>query len=227
MNMKTMKIYYIIALLLGIGSQLLSSCTKSDSTYYDYKNDVQAFKGNTLQYLESQPNGTFDSLLIVLDRLPNLKDSLANQEVTLFAPVNLNFVAALKYLNVERRKFRLSELSLRTVDPSQLDTLVSRYIIRGAKTTDDYVNELDGILVPSISYNYPMHVRYIKLSASGFQGGGASAIDFSNPFGSTINTDWIKTRATTVNIKTTNGTINILSSIHNFGFDEFTLRMIL
>ena len=225
MSMKTLLVKTPIAVFLGILCLWFSSCSKSDSPYYDYKNDVQSFNGTTLEYLQAQPSGTFDSLLLVLDRLPDLKDSLNNSQVTLFAPVNLNFAAAMKYLNLERRQLGEPELSLSTVDAQQLDTLVARYIIRGVKTTDDYIPELDGLLLTSIAYNYPMHVRYVKLSASGFESGGASAVDFSNPFGSNINKDWITTRATTVNIKTTNGTINILSAIHSFGFGEFTDRM--
>ena len=70
-----------------------------------------------------------------------------------------------------------------------------------------------------------MHIKYSKESSSGYIGGGASTLNFSNPFGSVFTQDWGKTKATTVNIKTNNATINILESIHNFGFKEFTERL--
>jgi hypothetical protein len=70
-----------------------------------------------------------------------------------------------------------------------------------------------------------MHVKYVKLSSSGYVSGGASSLNFSNPFGSVFIDDWITTTANAVNIRTNNATINILTPIHNFGFDEFTLRL--
>ena len=225
MSMKYLNIRNTLAFMLGMVALWFSSCSKSDSPYYDYENQVQSFNGTALAYLKAQPAGTFDSLLLVLNRFPDLEDSLTNQQVTLFAPVNENFEAALKYLNLSLKAEGEAPLTLSTVDADQLDTLICRYIIRDVKTTNDYIQELDGLPLMSIKFNYPMHARYVKLSASGFVQGGASSLDFSNPFGSDLVKDWITSRATTVNIKTNNATINILSPTHNFGFDEFTDRM--
>lgn len=215
-----------LAMILGLAALWLSSCSKSDSPYYDYENQVQSYNGTIYDYLKAQPAGTFDSLLVVLDRFPDLQDSLTNEKLTLYAPVNENFAAAIKYLNKVQRQFGQPDFTLNSIDVDQLDTLLCRYIIRDVKTTDDFIGELDGLPLMSIKFDYPMHARYVKLSASGFVNGGASALDFSNPFGSTLVKDWITSRATTVNIRTNNGTINILSPTHNFGFDEFTYRMI-
>ncbi|MFD2906656.1 hypothetical protein [Sphingobacterium anhuiense] len=213
--------------LIGIVSLWLCSCNKSESPYYNYENKVQTYNGTALEYLKAQPDGTFDSLLLVLKRFPNLEDSLTNQEVTLFAPVNKNFESAVKYLNIQRKMYGLSNVYLADANQAELDTMICKYIVRGKKTTDAYLEDLDGVLVKSIVFDYPMHVRYAKMSSSGFVEGGASILNFSETFGSTFKKDWVTTKANTVNIRTNNATINILDPIHNFGFDEFTRRLFL
>lgn len=55
--------------------------------------------------------------------------------------------------------------------------------------------------------------------------GGATSLEYSDMFDSTIQLNWITTNTNAVNIKTNNATINILTSLHNFGFDEFTYRL--
>lgn len=215
---------FAISLVWFIGFGLLS-CSKSESPYYDYENTVQSYDGDALQYLKAQPAGSFDSLLLVLNHFPNLQDSLTNNQLTLFAPVNKNFEYALKYLNLKRVQQGKSTLHLSTVDQVELYEMICKYIVRGNRSTVDYVNDADGLPLESIEFGYPMHVKYLKLSSSGFVGGGASTLNFSDTFGSTFNKDWVTTKATTVNVKTKNATINILEPIHNFGFDEFTLRL--
>jgi hypothetical protein len=219
---------YIKYVFLCIGAVCLfafNSCSKSDSPYYDYENVVQSYNGTALSYLKAQPAGTFDSLLVVLDRYPDLADTLQNQTVTLFAPVNENFVAAIKYLNLTRDNEGKAPLYLQDVDEDELEELICKYIIRDNRNTDAYAQERDGLLLTSILYDYPMHVKYVKQSSSGFMSGGASVLNFSNPFGSVFVKDWITTTTNTVNIRTNNATINILTPIHNFGFDEFTERL--
>lgn len=220
-SLKYIKYAFLGIIVLGS----ISSCSKSDSPYYDYVNTVQSYDGSAMDYIKAQPSGTFDSLLLVLARYPDLTDSLQNAQVTFFAPVNKNFEAAVKYLNIKRIAEGKELLYLNDVDQDQLEEMLCKYILRGNRNTDAYINERDGVLLRSLVYGYPMHVKYIKLSSSGYVSGGASSLNFSDPFGSVFVQDWITTVATTVNIKTNNATINILTPLHNFGFDEFTLRL--
>lgn len=212
-------------MISGIFSLGLCACSKSESPFYDYVNTVQVYKGTALQYLKDQPSGTFDSLLLVLKRYPNLEDSLSKEQLTVFAPVNKNFEASIKYLNIRRKNIGMAPVYLSTADEQQLSVMLCKYFIRGSKSTDNYINDSDGVLVRSILYNYPMHVKYEKMSSSGYVEGGASTLRFSDTFGSSFSKDWVRTKANTVNIRTDNATINILESIHNFGFDEFTDRL--
>lgn len=213
----------MVILLAAIGLYL-NGCKKSDSPYYDYTNTVQTFKGSAMDYLKSKPN-TFDSLLLVLDRFPFLKDSLTNQQVTLFAPVNENFVASVKYLNQTRKAEGKTPVYLRTGDPDELLYMLTKYIIRGNKTTTAYTSSVDGITLNTIGFSYPMHIKAVKSNASGFVGGGATTLEYSDMYGSTIQLNWVTTNTNAVNIKTNNATINILTPLHNFGFDEFTYRL--
>ncbi|KQM78554.1 hypothetical protein ASE74_13715 [Pedobacter sp. Leaf216] len=213
-----------LLVLLAVIGIYLSGCKKSDSPYYDYTNTVQTFKGTAMDYLKSKPN-TFDSLLVVLDRFPFLKDSLTNQQVTLFAPVNENFAASVKYLNQYRKAEGRAPIYLRTGDPEQLLYMLTKYIIRGNKTADTYAATVDGISLNAIGFNYPMHIKAVKANASGFVGGGATTLEYSDMYGSTIQTNWVTTNTNAINIKTNNATINILTPLHNFGFDEFTYRL--
>ncbi|WP_029275026.1 hypothetical protein [Pedobacter borealis] len=219
------KLYkHSLLLLMGVMGIYLSACKKNDSPYYDYTNTVQTYKGTAMDYLKSKPN-TFDSLLLVLDRFPALKDSLTNQKVTLFAPVNENFAASVKYLNQIRKAGGRTPIYLKTADPVELEFMLSKYIVRGNLSTSVYASTVDGISVTAIDSSYPMHVKAIKADASGFVGGGATTLEYSDMFGSTIRLNWVTTTTNAVNIKTNNATINILTPLHSFGFDEFTYRL--
>ncbi len=222
MNMKLYKRGLI--LLLAVMGLYLSACKKNDSPYYDYTNTIQIFKGSAMDYLKSKPN-TFDSLLLVLNRFPELKDSLTNQQITLFAPVNENFAASVKYLNQTRKVAGKTPVYLATADPTELLFMLSKYIVRGNRIANAYTSTVDGVSVTTIGINYPMHIKAVQANASGFVGGGATTLEYSDMFGSTIQLDWITTNTDAINIKTDNATINILTPLHSFGFNEFTARL--
>ncbi len=207
-----------IMLLVLIG-MTFTAC-KKDSEYYDYKNNVKEFNGTVLAYLKAQPN-TFDSLLLVLDRLPDLKDTLTNNSITLFAPTNQSFQAVVKNLNILRKSQGKTPMYLKDCNPLALHLLTTSYIIRGARTTDAYAPFVDGALYISVFYNYPMHIQYDKLNASGFVQGGPQSIIFSDPKNSIFEKYWQRTNTNAVNIKAKNGVINILAPLHDFGFNEF------
>lgn len=201
----------------------LTAC-KKDSIYHDYENTIKEFDGTALQYLQTQKN-TFDSLLLVLNRLPDLKDSLSNKNITLFAPTNQSFQAAIKNLNIERKAQGKSAMYLKDCDLTELEVLTTRYILRGSRTTDSYAPFADGLNIISIKYEYPMHVQYNKLNASGFVGGGPQAIIFSDPKGSIFEKNWENAGTNAVNIKTKNAIVNILAPLHDYGFNEFVIRV--
>ncbi|WP_316790621.1 hypothetical protein [Pedobacter frigoris] len=210
-------------LLITIMAVSLFSCKKNDSAYYNYENTLKEFNGNAFEYLQSQP-GVYDSLLVALNRLPALKDSLQNEKVTLFAVTNKSFQISVESLNTIRKRTNKTPLYLKTVSVEELDTMVSRYIVRGTYTTADFQNFADGLLIKSINHNYNMHVLYKKADAAGFTGGGPGIITFSDPKNSIFVRYWQSTPTNAVNIKTNNAIINVVAPGHDFGFGDFVTR---
>lgn len=221
------KIFYKMNVVAWAGffCLYLSACKKGDTTYENYVNTIQTYNGSALDYLKAQPKGTFDSLLLVLNRCRDLSDALANNKVTLFAPVNNSFTSSLKYLNIQRTANGKKTINLSNADQDELFFMLSKYIIDGDRTSDAYESSLDGVLLKSVVSSYPMHIKYVKLSSAGYEKGGPTELNFSDPHGSTFISVWTTTTTKAVNIKTNNATINILSPLHNFGFNEFTLRL--
>lgn len=214
-------LHLVMVLMLGTTCY---SCKKNDSAYYNYENDLKQFDGNALQYLQSQ-TGVYDSLLIVLNRLPAIQDSLKNEKLTLFAVTNKSFQISVENLNAVRKRTNKSPLYLATMSLAHLDTLTSRYLVRGNFTTTDFQSYADGLLVKSIRFNYSMHILYQKADASGFLGGGPSIITFSDPKNSIFVRYWERTPTNAVNIKTNNAIINVVSPGHDYGFGEFITRV--
>lgn len=220
-NRKFLQWPVLILVLIGM---TFTAC-KKDSEFYNYENNVKEFDGTVMQYLEAQPPSTFDSLLLVLNRLPDLKDSLSNKSITFFAPTNASFQAAIKNLNILRKDQGKTPLYLKDCDVNQLDILMCRYIVRGSRTTDAYIPFADGALYTSVKYEYPMHIQYDRLNASGFIGGGPQSIIYSDPKGNIFEKYWQRTTTNAVNIKAKNGVINILTTLHDYGFNEFVSRV--
>lgn len=209
-----------INLLAAIGAMimLLSSCTKN-SEYYDYENRIQEFDGNTYDYILSQKN-VYDSLLLVLDRLAPLKDTLQNKNITFFAITNKSFDNAIKDLNLKRAISNKAPLYLKDINLLSLDTLMCRYIIRRALPTDSVQKLVDGLFIKSLKYGYQMHTQYRQLNASGFVKGGQQQLVFTDPNESIFERYWESIPTNSVNISTKNSIIHVLAPDHNFGFNK-------
>jgi len=206
-------------------SAIASSCSKShEGPYYNYENQNAVYNGSTYAFLQAQ-DGLFDSLLYVIDRVPNLKDTIENYNITLFAPNNQCFTNALKNLNELRSTQHKTPLYLRDLDLMELDTLLCRYVLAGKFVTDSLIEFSDGISVQSLRYDYAMHLRYHRQDANGYQNGGPQEIEFSDPKNSIFERYWVTTYTTSVNIYTNNGLVHLLSGGHEFGFGEFSGRM--
>lgn len=217
-----MKLNYNIVLFLLVG--LLSQACDKEQDYGVIETPGAVFNGTTLDYIDSH-KGTFDSLYKVMNRLGDLNDKLAGANITLFAPTNNSFKLAFYNLNKIRTERNQAPLYIKDVDSAQLDTLMSRYIIKGVFTTDTVSSVTDGVKLPTVKYDYVMRARYGKENASGFVEGGPQFLVFSDPKGSNFIDYWINTTTDAVNIKTDNGIVHVLSSNHDFGFNEFIERL--
>ncbi|MCZ4244857.1 hypothetical protein [Pedobacter punctiformis] len=223
MKNKINKLLFSPLVMLFVFCLGITAC-KKDSAYHDYENTIKEFDGTALKYLQDQKN-TYDSMLFVLDRVPDLKDSLANDKLTLFAVTNQSFQVAIKNLNIERKAQNKTPMYLKDANVAQLDTLLSRYMVKGIRSTEDYKPFTDGVTLKSMKYNYQMHVQYKKLDASGFVEGGPQSIIYSDPKNSIFQKYWENATTNAVNIKTKNAIINVLAPSHDFGFNEFVKRI--
>lgn len=213
-----------IILIMLICSTLMAC--KRNSPYYEYQNQVTEFNGNAYQYLKAQP-GTYDSLLFVVNQLPDIKLALESQPMTIFALTNENFQAAIGNLNSLRKDQQKKPLYLGDMvlsDLQGLESLVCRYIIPKRYISDDFKPFLNGVFVNALKYNYQMHIAYRKNNASGYSGGGPVSLLFSDTRSSRLEADWFRGETNSVNIRTVNAIINVMKPNHAFGFDDFVVR---
>lgn len=210
---------------------IVPACNKNDNTYRNAKPTAGEFKGNGLQFLQSQP-GVYDSMLLVLSRLPRIADSISTKAVTFFGVSNRSFSLALQNINQARQDSipSMPQVSFATIDSAVLDTFMCRYVLEGRHLSDDLADFADGLFFPTIHYtnrngtdtSYSMQMQYVRTNASGFVGGGPKAITLSDPKGSIFFRYWVRVNTITVDIKTSNAIVYLLPAGHDFGFgDEF------
>ncbi|WP_158563272.1 carbohydrate-binding protein [Chitinophaga silvatica] len=199
---------------------LYAGC-KKDSGYYEHQNIVREFAGNTYDLLKSQP-GVYDSFLYVIDKV-GLTDSLKEGIYTVFAPTNASFQEAISNMNNLRKAQGRPLLYLSTSPLYQLDSMVSTYLIPGIIPSDSMSGQ-DGIDFYS-RYNFMMHGRYKSTRSEGYVEGGPGVIEFSNTKGVIYIRQWSTSNTVAVDIKTSNGLVNVMDRNHIFGFDEFIGRI--
>lgn len=210
--------------IIALAVFCLASCKKGNDYYYNYNDEASVYDGTILKYLESKPE-TYDSLLLVLDRFPSIRQALDSDETfTLFAPTNRSFEIAVDALNTTRALTNKQPLYLEDVPSNDLDSLVSRYIFESELDIDELKPFIDGLNIDSYKYGYRMHAQYNVLSASGLINGGQQQIIFSDVNNSIFQRYWQNINTSAVNIKTKNGVIHVLASGHDFGFNKFTSK---
>ncbi len=222
---KISSVYSSVFIVVLTGLALLwISCSKIDGSYYNYQNQVKVFKGSAFAFLQSQPD-VYDSFLLVINRFPQIKDSISNDSVTIIAPPNRSFTTALDNLNAIRTIQNKPKLSLSTIDSSNLDTLLCRYVIRGKITSDMVKPYIDGIDVFGIKYGYRMHFLFQTSTASGAVDAGPQSLIVSDTKLNPFTSYWIETPTSTVDIFSDNGIVHTLTLNHEFGFGEFSTRL--
>lgn len=208
-----------------IGCIFWTSCEKGDNYFSNYSTEQKVYDGTIYEYIKNQ-RGTFDSLILVLERLPDLRRKLDNQDstLTLFAVNNRSFELAINSLNTTRKLTDRVPLYLEDVGLSDLDSFTNRYVLNQIYDTESISPFLDGVLVKSTKYDYNMHIQYRVLNASGYYEGGEQQIVFSDTNRSIFQRYWQGINTSTVNVKTNNGIIHILSPGHDYGFGKFTSK---
>lgn len=216
-------IYFILGSFVTVLS--LVSCSDTNNEYYDYNLTQNTFDGSVLNYLESN-RSEYDSILKVIDLVPGLRDTLALDNITVFAVDNESFRTVMNELN-QIRKNNEQEIipSIQDLNVSELDTLVSRYVFKGIYDSGLIRKNTGGLLLTSVKFNYPMQVENVKTDASGYINSGVQRLIFSNPKGSLLRSKWINTYTSLADVKVSNGVVHKLVPNHSFGFDEFVFRL--
>jgi hypothetical protein len=202
----------------------LFSCKKGDQTYYNYKHDIPVFNGSALDYLKAQ-TGVYDSMLVAINRIPGLQDSLTHEKLTVFGVTNGSFQTVITALNLARAGQNKTPIYLKDIDTAVLDTMICKYLVRGTFTTAFVSTQSNGIGCQSIKLNYPMYLTYQLLNASGYLNGGEQQLTFYDTNYSAVSTDWIGAGVDSLNIKTSNAVIHVLSPGHNFDFNQFVTKL--
>lgn len=224
-----------LSLLLIAVLSVMISCKKGDDTYVHYQTKAGNFDGTALQYLQSQP-GIYDSMLLAFSRVLRIGDSVANSKITLFAVSNGSFSLALQNINQARHDSipSMDPVSIATIDSTVLDTFLCRYVLEGKHESKDIADFADGLFFQTIHYNnrnntdttYSMQMQYTRTNASGYVGGGPTAIIFSDPKGSIFYRYWVRVNTQTVDIKTSNAIVHLLPPGHDFGFGNEFVRQV-
>ncbi|WP_214069885.1 hypothetical protein [Mucilaginibacter sp. dw_454] len=229
--------------LVGIAFAAVAFQTgcKPESGNHDSVKVISTSNLTTYDYLKSK-TGVYDSLLMLVDKFPGMKTILTDSTVTLFAPSNASFQLAVQNLNALRNAAGQGPIYLSQIvngsagvtgaeaiakakrDSANLDTMVSKYIIRKLFVANDFAVG-DGQTVYSVRGGYPMHGQRIFANAEGYQNGGVEAIEFASTKRSLFVSFWSKTQTTSVNFHTKNGIVHLLNPDHVFGFDEYVSRM--
>jgi hypothetical protein len=216
-----------LVIIVGTISLILpiTGCKKVDKTYYNYTNNLGVFKGNALEYLRAQP-GVYDSMLLVINRISGIADTIKNANITIFAINNRSFSIALQNINQARQDSipAMPPVSLSTLDSASLDTFFCRYLVVGRQLSESLVDFTDGLIFPSVRYGYKMQLQFTRTNASGFLKGGPKGIIFSDPKNSIFTKNWVRVNTVTVDIQTSNAIVNALDPSHDFGFGDDFIR---
>ncbi|KAA6334794.1 hypothetical protein EZS27_016922 [termite gut metagenome] len=253
------KITLTVILLLALSSYLIS-CQDYESYSSDTDTDISVgkFDGTVLKYLSAEDTELkvrFDSMMLLIENIPGLKDSLTKPErdYTLIAIPDECFHTVISNLNTFRGKTNRGKnvyltdfliepfMVIETIPPvppatpedgatydttyfdyrKDLENLICKYIFRGNYDTEAISEEtISGLSLQSFK-DYFMNMEYERQPASGLVHGGRRQLTFSDMKGSQLQEKWIRSAAQKVDVKANNGVVHVLSTGHEFGFDEF------
>lgn len=233
------------------------SCQDYDTLYSDSGVKVNKSDSTILGYLSESDtilNFRFDSMMVVINGIPGLKDSLekAGVDYTVMAIPNECFQTAIKNLNDYRQTHSLGEgiylkdlliepfivkdtiikvINATTKDTTivstvydyrkDLESLLCRYIFRGIYDFNMISSNSGGLSVDCYKYEYMMNMKCGHYAASGVLNGGVKYFIFSDRNNTQLMDSWIKSKIERIDLHVKNGLIHVLSTGHEFGFDDF------
>ncbi|HLT86211.1 MAG TPA: hypothetical protein VKZ57_01400 [Sphingobacterium sp.] len=200
---------------------VLNSCKQGDDYYYNYQAQEKMHDGTIYNYIINQ-KGVYDSLAVLLERVPELKQKLDDPQLdlTFFVINNRSFALALENLNVARRQNNRQPLYLEDIPLNYLDSLAYRYTFDEAYNAVAFEGYVDGEELFSSKFEYPMNVKYIRGASSGLVDGGQQVLELSDRNRSNYTRYWNTTETALVDLYAKNGIIHTLVPRHEFGFGK-------
>ncbi|MGV8878763.1 MAG: hypothetical protein ACOH2A_07005 [Sphingobacteriaceae bacterium] len=214
-----------LTLLALLAVMVISSCQK-DNYYVDGGKSDPVFKGNILQYLESNPK--FDTIAQIV-KLAGMEDVFANEKVTFFAPTDeviRRTIGQVDAVNIELRGglnqalFNVGKDTIKTlsdVDPNIWKKFLSRYIFKGVYKLKDYP-QLDFDLKPIYpgsfykSYNGDLaNIGVVYNGVNGVKYTGYRQLSFSYIPDSSNPSRYIPIAVATSDIQPSNGIVHVLA----------------
>lgn len=212
----------VICALLPV---MLASCAK-DEYYRDGGLADPDFDGSMMEYLDSKP-GEFDTIAQIV-RLAGLEEMFQSEDITFFAPSDLEVKRLIGYVTLRENDFNLNNelyrLNKDTVQVlSDVDSLIwkkylQRHIFRGNNFLRDYpqVDYFLKQIYPGENYyslnNAVLNIGVIYHEANNVKYAGYRQLaisyipDVSNP-----TEDWITVEVSSSDIKPLNGVVHALS----------------
>ncbi|HWW41027.1 hypothetical protein [Pedobacter sp.] len=208
------------------------SACKRDEYYKDGGLAKGKFQGNIIQYLSSKPK-EFDSLVQII-KLAGLDKTLSDEEVTFFAPNDVNIKALIGRLDqggVNRRLYNEGKDTIKVlsdVDPLIWKKFLLRYIYKGKNKLMDYpqIDFGQQVIYPGQIYyaygNTVANIGVVYNDAGGVRYMGYRQLHISYiPDISRPADNWRTIRVSSSDIEPNNGIVHVLEvSGNQLGFDQ-------
>lgn len=217
--------------LLLLVACFFAAC-KGDEYYTDGGLAQAKFNGTILQYLSSKPK-EFDTLVQIL-KLAGLDKTLSDEEITFFAPSDVNIKALIGRLDQGGVNRRLHDEGRDTIKVlSDVDSLIwrkylMRYIYRGKNKLMDYpqIDFNQQVIYPGqIYYSYSNSVANIGVvynDAGGIRYMGYRQLHISYiPDISKPTENWNTVKVASSDVEPNNGIVHVLQvSGNQLGFNQ-------
>lgn len=232
LTMKNMKNSIISRLFPIVLIACLFAACKGDEYYTDGGLANGNFDGSVMQYLVSKPK-EFDSLVQII-KLAGLEETLNSEEVTFFAPTDVNIKALVGRLDqggVNRRLYNEGKDTIKVladVDAQIWRKYLLRYVYRGTNKLMDYpqIDFQQKVIYPGQIYyslgNSVANIGVVYNDAGGVRYMGYRQLHISYiPDVSRPDENWKTIRVSSSDIKPSNGIVHVLEvSGSQLGFNQ-------
>ena len=214
-----------VPLLALLAIMVISSC-KKDNYYVDGGKADPAFKGNMLQYLESNPK--FDTIAQIV-KLAGMEKIFTDEKITFFAPTDEVIRRTIGQVNAVRPELRfgLNQFlftagkdtikTLSDINPIIWRKFLSRYVFKGAYKLKDYP-QLDFDLKPIYpgsfytSYDGDLaNIGVVFNDVNGVKYTGYRQLSFSYIPDPSDPTNYIPVAVASSDIQPSNGIVHVLA----------------